>query len=228
MNNKILARVVAVVMAIAMLGTVSFAKTYNNVATPSKEGITTQATKTVLAVKSETGVAATTSITDENILAVKQLTGDYPTSIDVDTNRLGDAEYIVVFFGGSNGITDSVAIETNPVKDAILTRISVQDNVVLDGVKYTNVVCGEYTYTNNSGATEKIASYGITLAKYADEETTTPNEGTAVEFNDDIADGSTFELANGATLKITGIVYGVPTDANVAAVSGHVSIVFTK
>lgn len=158
--NKLLARIVAVCMAAAMLGTVSFAaSTYSDGAiTPAdvKSEVTAQATKTVLAFVSATDTA-TAPAENSDIIAIVQ-DASIPVTISIDKEKIGaDDKYIIVLFGGSDGKTDSAAIALDTTTD--LTAITVKNEITLgegdDAVTYQNVVYGDFTYTPTAGKTIK-------------------------------------------------------------------------
>ncbi len=220
MNNKILARIVAAVMVVAMLGTVSFAengidKTNATVtAETDNSTITGLTTRTILAF-ANSGTTVPDEIDPDNILAVIQTSeaNEYAGSFKYDASRIADGmDTVIVLFGGGEGEPEQVNIEIPAdVKAPILTKINVYNTVEIGGKEYTNVVRAEYAYENTSGNVENIASYGIKMGPYANDTTNTLEDGVQEA---DFAFGAKTDLAAGATLKFSAILLGVPSTLN--------------
>ncbi len=233
MNNKILARVVAVVMAVAMLGTVSFAAATgsvdatNNTVTSStdKTDYAAQETKTVLAFAHDSSAASIpTTPADENILAVVQISENTPGNFTYDPDRLGTNDQIVVRFGGSNGVTDEVVLNVKS-DTTTLTKMSFFTSVrAANGTEYKNVVGATYEYKNGTGATVSISEYGIDFAKYpngnvnGDEE---PISGSVITVTEEVTTPATLTVVDGGILSFTCFVYGVPEGTDTTKINSR-------
>lgn len=221
MNNKILARIVAAVMAVTMLGTVSFAELQNTTnVNPSEyetgstaDALNAQTTRTVLAVKTTnaTTYPNLASISDDDILDVQQLTGTagnaYNATLNIDETRLGETRYVAVYFGGNNGVVGKTIIEAKAsAKSPVLKKIDVFTDITIGDKKYTNLVGATYEYT--AQAAETVTRWGIKLGKYTTDEdaneTVAAESGVAILAND-----TDVQLNAGGKIKFTGIVYGV-------------------
>ncbi len=162
--NKLMARIVAVVMAIAMLGTVSFAAGSANYADGNITDVNAgnaagQDVVTVLAFATNTA-NDTVFDGDDKIIAVVQATED-PTTISVVAD---DYDYITVAFGGSEGKTDYAFIDNKG--EVALTALNVQRELTLtvngEEKTYENVAYAVYTGTASKALTKigmKFNSY---------------------------------------------------------------------
>ncbi|MBR5155175.1 MAG: hypothetical protein IKW62_01660 [Clostridia bacterium] len=204
MNNKILARVVAVVLAVMMLGTVSFAA--DKVITPDapSAGVTAQTTKTVLAFATDNANANTVDTANGDVIvALIQQEEDLPTTITIDDAKITDKDYIVVLFGGSEGATSKSVIDLATA--AKLDFITVYDKLTIgegeEEKTYTNVAYAKFSFAVPANKT--AASYGIKFNSYDAEGEAVGNEK---DFN------STTVVAGGGTVNFGAVVFGVPYD----------------
>ncbi len=196
MNNKILARVVALVLAVMMLGTVSFAADKQlTPAAPDANGYAAQATKTVLAFATN-DEQATAPEANADIVAVIQ-DANVPTTITIDDSKIAGKNYVVVLFGGTNGVTDKAIIDVST--GATLEAIVVDKTVTIDGQEYTNVAAAKFSFAVPTGKT--AASYGLKFNSYNSEGIAV---GTEKEFK------STTEVVGGGTVNFGAVVFGVP------------------
>ncbi len=159
MNNKILARIVALVLAVMMLGTVSFAT--QELTTPTPTGtVTADGQKTVLAFATNT--LNDTEYTDgtDVIVAVIQDT-TVPATITVDKLRVGDMKYVTFLFGNANGGTYSSQLEVGEEEEITVTFAN---EVTIGGTLYKEVAYAHYTYTVPTGM--KVTKYGLNFNSY--------------------------------------------------------------
>ena len=157
MNNKILARIVAVVLAVMMLGTVSFAAelTDGNITSDfaSDADYAAQTTKTMLAYKAATADAGLTN--DNQIIAIAQ-GGDDVLNVPV---AAVETDYIKVVYGGNNGVTKTATIDLRTSVDYdALTSLTIE-NVTVGENTFTNVI--KVTYTFNAVAGKTINKVGV-------------------------------------------------------------------
>ncbi|MBQ9757007.1 MAG: hypothetical protein IJW15_01140 [Clostridia bacterium] len=206
--NKLMARIVAVVMAIAMLGTVSFAAgsanyADGNIADVNAGDAANQDIVTVLAFATNTANDTVFDGTDK-IIAVVQATED-PTTIPVVAADVEEYDYITVAFGGSNGETDYAFI--NNKGEVTLTALDVQKEITLtvgEGedakeVTYTNVAYAHYT-----GRADKVLSkVGVKFNSY-------DAEGEA--FGDEQTFEENVNIAINGTFSYGVLILGVPYD----------------
>lgn len=147
MNNKILARIVAVVLAVMMLGTVSFAAEAglaDGVITSTfgeDADYTNQTTKTMLAYKAATADAGLTN--DNQIIAIAQGADDAVLSVDV---AAVDTDYVKVVYGGNNGVTRTATIDLRTSVDMETITSFTVENVEVDGTTFTNVIKVTFTF----------------------------------------------------------------------------------
>ena len=209
MNNKILARVVAVVMAVAMLGTVSFAADiiadYDQIST-----INANATNTVLAYVAD---AEDEAVTDENIVAVVQKTGEI-TSIPVDAGKLTGKNYLIVKNGGLNEAGTAAAVNTVAIPLAskggvTVASIEIHDQLVVGETTYKDALVVTWNIANTEGKTAKAGKWGVKFGKFTGEDTDmeTVSQGEIVDFP-----GTTDITGEaGSTTKFTAAIIGVPS-----------------
>ncbi len=177
MNNKILARIMAAVMAVAMLGSVSFAADTVDVS-DSVENQPSNTIKTVMAFKTASIVtdgATAAPASDDDILYLAQ--GDaYPTTtIDIRDGYLAtmtEGEKIWVRYGGDTSAPATVCVYTAPAAEVAdvapyLQKITVHKTYKgSDGVEYKDVVAASYTIPVRANTV--INSYGIRFGKYTE------------------------------------------------------------
>ncbi len=199
MNNKIFARIVAVVLAVMMLGTVSFAaeltdgKITSDFA--SDADYANQTTKTMLAYKAATADAGLTS--DNQIIAIAQ--GNDAAVLSVPVAGV-DTDYIKVVYGGIDGVTRTATIDLRTSVDMeALTSLTLSE-VEVDGKTFTNVIKVEFTFEGVEGKT--INKVGVKF------------KGAMV--NDAYTKGAevfdTANIAGGGSFDYTAYLFGVPAD----------------
>lgn len=210
MNNKILARVVAVVMAVAMLGTVSFAADiiadYDQIST-----INANATNTVLAYVAD---AENEAVTDENIVAVVQQKGPI-TSIPVDDSKLTGKNYLIVKSGGLNEAGTAAAVNTVAIPLAskggvTVASIEVHDTLVVGETTYKDALVVTWNIENTEGKTAEAGKWGVKFGKFTGDATDMEHvsSGEIVDFP-----GTTDITGDaGSTTKFTAAIIGVPKD----------------
>lgn len=208
MNNKILARVVAVVMAVAMLGTVSFAA--DIIADYDEIGaINANATNTVLAYVAD---AEDEEVTDKNIVAVVQETGEI-TSIPFDDSKLTGKNYLIVKNGGLNAAGAAAAVNTVAIPLAsqggvTVASIKVHDTLVVGGTTYKDALVVTWKIENTEGKTAKAGKWGVKFGKFNGDATDmeTVSSGEIVDFPG--ATAITGEA--GSKTTFTAAIIGVP------------------
>ena len=164
MNNKILARLVAAVMAIAMLGTVSFAATISSVKVDAT-------TDTVLNVANDTDAAYAGNAGVKTLMAFAADTADAepaaadiialvqnddataPASIKIDADKLVAKDYVIVRFGGNGSVADRVICLDG-------TTVTPEDTITVDGAEFTDVAY----FTASIDAEGTVKNYGFKIA----------------------------------------------------------------
>lgn len=160
--NKLMARIFAVVMVVVMLGTVSFAATLTDYAAPDAEGYAAQATKTVLAFATNTA-NATAPADGDVIIAIEQVNGDAPTTLNIDEKKIEGKNYIAIIFSGTNGVKDYAYID-NRDKDVTVGTVTIEDSyTAADGTVYENVAIASFSF--NADADRKVVEYGFRFKK---------------------------------------------------------------
>ncbi len=165
--NKLMARIVAVVMAIAMLGTISFAAGYNADTGKINSDITDDQTdnnETLLVYAAAT--AGTPFASGDVIVAVKQ-GADVSGTIAVDKNKVAEAKaagksYINIALGGKDGLVkiSSVFLSGN----IEIASVSVEDEYKAeDGKIYTNVAYAKFEMPTDG----RLAKCGIRFVSNA-------------------------------------------------------------
>lgn len=163
MNNKILARLVAAVMAIAMLGTVSFAATISSVKVDAT-------TDTVLNVANDTDAAYAGNTGVKTLMAFAADTADAepaaadiialvqnddataPASIKIDADKVGK-DYVIVRFGGDGRVDERVICLDG-------TAVTPEDTITVDGAEFTDVAY----FTASIDAEGTVKNYGFKIA----------------------------------------------------------------
>ncbi len=222
MNNKILARIVAVVMAVAMLGTVSFAADDYPTSTP--EGTITDYTVMVF-YAAEATVGADKAAYEpaaSEILYLDQNTTGYPTgAIDVAyAETAGNALY--VRYGNDLGTVQTRKIGGQAVTgvDADVWHLEgdIQTSVEFGGKTYVSIVMKTAELNLKAGAT--VTEYGIKFGKFGGVEANYPAVDGATVTDGTPSTGSVATIkSNDATLitgegtvTFTAIILGVPAD----------------
>jgi hypothetical protein len=164
MNNKILARVVAVVLSVMMLGTVAFAAPVLNdgfggfTDAEYGDGAAYGTQKTMVAFKAA-DENATAPASADDILAIGQGSDLNPASVTFDADKVPSTGYVIVAYGGDNG--------SLPVRTALEVATIVPDT---EGAKIT------------ATAKSIFAADGVTFVRNAIEVTATLTAtGTATE-----------------------------------------------
>ena len=175
MNNKMLARIFAAVMAIAMLGTISFAASIsgNEIIVGAPEGgYAKQTQKTVVAYYAATEDAVAPAA-PEDIIAICQAdnSAEMPETIKIDTTKDTTAErkYLIVRYGGSSEAATSYAIDltTNSAEVEVAPSYDVEyENWIK---RYTGVASFTKAITLEAG--ETVKSYGFKLWMEGGEDT---------------------------------------------------------
>lgn len=167
MNNKLLARLFAVVMAVALLGTVALAA---NPAYDKASGeITTEAGnfgsdayKTFLAFYANEATAETPATADDVVALVagKYTAETFPAKVAIDTTK-ATKDYIIVQYSGSNGNPTRLAIDVRD-KD-VTTVLDVLDELVIGETTYKGVAVAEASFECRAGST--VEDFGIHFTK---------------------------------------------------------------
>lgn len=202
MNNKILARLIAAVMAIAMLGTVSFAAALTDdvldvTADTAEAYAGNTGVKTLLAYVAD---AADADPAAEDIIAIVQNDdGAVPTKIDIDKDKL-TKDYLVVRFGGNGTAVDkTIAFAANA------GTVAVEDEIVINEKLYTDVAYFAKEVTLEAG--QSLTNYGFKVANNK-----AGNAGNVFYFTDDLA----LETGEGGAYTFSILFAGVDAEANAA------------
>ena len=168
MNNKILARIVATIMAVMMLGTVSFAASLTGANADVSDvthatGYKDQTEKTFIAFCTADPISEDPTAEGNVIVALDQIS-EVPTEFTIDTDKIGEATHLVVMFGGTKGITGRAVIkipaaeEDQPVINVSTASVFEQ---IVDGTRkiYENVF---YAKATTTGATGKTYGFSVT------------------------------------------------------------------
>lgn len=198
MNNKILARVVAAVMAVMMLGTVSFAASLSGNAlttdVPAGYEDDNNATKTVMAFFADSA-DATEPASNDAIIVLDQYTGATETSFTIDAAKQGENTHVIVLYGGDNSATAKravIALATEPTSGEKDVTVTVKNSIVIDDKEYTDVLLITGAFTPVEG--ETVSEYGFNF---------TNNEGKSLNMA-----GTTYVAGTGA-FKYSAIMFGV-------------------
>lgn len=192
--NKLMARIVAAVLAVMMLGTVSFAANLNadNNQIPAE---VTSDFNTVWTVK------ATAS--DGTIVALYQDNKE-PGTIEIDPKKLGNSNYVDVVYSGGN-VTEASQMKTVKLyvnKNDNRSNITVAKTITLgegeDAKTYSNVAFVTNTF---SAAGKNISKLGYTLS----------NGVNSKEFLYDTT------LTGGGNITYSVLMYAVPDNVTITA-----------
>ena len=195
-----MARIVAVVMAIALLGTVSFAASYDSgLVKPGVEANEAEAQETVLVFATKTAKDQAYTVGDDKIIGIAQDT-DVPEEIPVNAADLTGYDYITIAYGGSDGTVDYAYIDIRG--NVGLTTVVAAREVEIDGVIYENVAYAKFKMT----ADGTITKYGIKFNSYDENGAVVAG---AVEKDFSV---TTTIVANGE-IEFGAIVLGVPYEA---------------
>lgn len=203
MNNKIMARMVAVVMAVMMLGTVSFAATIsadNTTIGTADDYATSQTTYTILAYAAASA-EATEPAEDSDILALIQ-GGSVPESITIDpANIAANKTYVIVEYSGNNGSLARKSVAVADRTEEITVDITVDSTIEAGGKTYKNVAFGEHKFTKDENKTIKKVGFKVASKKNDGKEVDQAAPDTVITGGGDI----TFSL----------LIYGVPEDEEI-------------
>jgi len=203
--NKLMARIVAVVMAIAMLGTVSFAANYASATGEITTGIaddTNDAMETVLVYATNTpGVAYADG---DVIVAIKQ-GADVSGTINVDQTKVANADkdYLTIALGGTDGQVAYTSIDIRGTVD--VAAVTVKNEIELDGITYTNVAYATFTETVKG----TVSEYGIKFNSYESAAATEPKADADEAVLKKVLDEPT--VMDG-TVTFGAVIMGVPYD----------------
>ncbi|MBO4941479.1 MAG: hypothetical protein J6D15_04680 [Clostridia bacterium] len=204
--NKLMARIVAVVMAIAMLGTVSFAASYaDGTVTPGVAPNDAEAQETVLVFATNTARDQVYSDGDK-IIGLAQET-DVPASIPVNAADLEGYDYITVAYGGSDGTVDYayINIKGNVALTAVVAakEVKLTDKETGEEVTYTNVAYAVFEIPADGALTE----YGIKFNSYASEEDVDPKDANQeIKVSETLGEPTTIS----GNVTFAAVVLGVP------------------
>ena len=206
MNNKILARLIAAVMAVAMLGTVSFAASLTNdvldvtADTDSAyAGYGASDVKTFIAYATDDAEADPAA---EDIVAIVQNdNGAVPTEFKIDPAKLNDKDYLVVRFGGNGEAAADKTISF--VANAGV--VTVEDEIIVADKEYTDVAY--FAKEVVLGTEEAITNYGFKLKN-----TAAGNAGNTLYFTDDVV----LEAGTDGTYTFSILFTGVTPEQNAA------------
>ena len=169
MNNKILARIVATIMAVMMLGTVSFAASLSGANADVSDatldaGYADQDEKTFIAFCTADQASEDPTAEGNVIVALDQIS-TVPTAFTIDTDKIGEATHLVVMFGGTEGITGKAVIEIPEAEEdqpvVNVSTASVFEHILGDGTRkiYQNVF---YAKATTTGADGKVYGFSVT------------------------------------------------------------------
>lgn len=162
MNNKIIARIVATVMAIAMLGSLSFAASLTGADLDLTDvtAPTGNTMNTVIAFYADASTAEAPASADD-IIAIDQVNdGAAPKTFKIDTTKAAK-DYVVVRYGGDAGQTATASITLPKTPETVQVSITPADTYEIGGKIYTNVAYFENTVT--PGAGKKLSNYGFKI-----------------------------------------------------------------
>lgn len=204
MNNKILARVVAVVLSVMMLGTVAFAApVLNDGATgftdsvyPGETNFGTQ--KTMIAFTADSADATAPASADD-ILAIAQDSAFSPASVSFAADKVPTNCYVIITYGGDTGVVERVALP------ASLLPTGAEGAMVVGELK--TIVVGDKTIKNviEVNATFPAAEAEVTEVGYK----VTKVGGATHEIKKDIAT----VVEGEGTVTFSLLMVGVPSDA---------------
>jgi nucleoid-associated protein YgaU len=190
--NKLMARIVAVVLAVMMLGTVSFAAT-----TATENAITTD-----VAERAMYTVKATKA--DGTFLAMYQ-DAEAPGTIDIDANKVNPGDIITVEYGG---------VENGYVKQEVQVSGEVEDVAVEVATEYFDEETNT-KYTGAAVANKTFSANGKVVSKVGYKLTATGKDGYTGKVNDF---SKTVSLSGDGKFTFGVVLLGVPVGVTVTAV----------
>lgn len=195
MNNKILARVVAVVLSVMMLGTVAFAapvlnEGFGGFTDAAYDGSAFGTQKTMIAFKAA-DENATAPASADDILAIGQGSDLNPASVTFAASKVPADGYVVVAYGGDTGTVNRVALEVSSLPEgAEGTMVTATAKAIIapDGTVIKNVIevnaefpATEATVTEVGYKASKVG--GSTVHEIKKTLETTIEGGGTVSFN---------------------------------------------
>lgn len=193
--NKLMARIVAVVLAVMMLGTVSFAApvvTEGEIDTTQDVELTPRGMYTV---KATVGT---------EIVAMYQNT-NAPGTIDIDANKVNPGDIITVEYGG---------VENGYVKQEVQVSGEVEDVAVKVATEYFDEVTNT-KYTGAAVANKTFSANGKVVSKVGYKLTATGKDGYTGKVNDF---SKTVSLSGDGKFTFGVVLLGVPVGVTVTAV----------
>lgn len=204
--NKLMARIVAVVLAVMMLGTVSFA------ANPTLNAANNEIPDGIGETSEFSEVWTVKATTDKNVIVAMYQGTVAPGPIAIDATKLAGCKSITVEYSGKNGNgINEVTVDVNAKTENVVVD-AVNNTITIDGVKYTDVLEAKTTF-DLKGKTVKELGYKLTATG------TYKKNGETVT-----ATGAENLVKYTGTISGTGSVYfdvvvlGIPETATVTAV----------
>ena len=222
--NKLMARIVAVVMAIAMLGTVSFAATADvaddntSITTTAVAESMTGTTRTLMAYATDDNTDNVFDEDNDEIIALVQGTAaEVVGTIPVESSKV-TKDYVVINYGDDQGNTDTITIKM--VKGLVSVNVTIGDLKIVT-TTYQNVAYATYTFVANA-ITD--STYGL---HFYNSQKVDPANGKTPADVDDVPAGEIHgvQVNAPAAAKITGegnvsftaVIFGVEGTATLGA-----------
>ncbi len=205
MNNKFIARSVATVMAVMMLGTVSFAASLTKGEAGADHTLTVdpgadQSIQTIMAYYSDTE-GGTYASTDDIIVLDQASSLDDTFTVDASKTV---KDWIVIKRGGSDGnTTGSISIKTVDLPENERATVTAKSSVTLGEATITDAVIFDHEFSPN-GYT--IESYGFDVTASVDGES-----------SDTHTYAGTTTLSGETTYTLGLVFYGVPDNVDLSA-----------
>lgn len=200
--NKLMARIVAVVLAVMMLGTVSFAANLNaaNNLIPENEEVKA-AFNTVWTVK---------ATTDTNVIVAMYQDDEAPGAIAINPAKLGDSKFVTVEYSGGN-VTEADQIKKVKLyvnKNDNKQDITVADTITL-GEGENKKTYGDVAFVTNTfnAAGKSVSKLGYILKD--------ASKGDAAKANEFAYSNTVFTGKGDITYSV--LIYGVPAEAEIVA-----------
>lgn len=193
--NKLMARIVAVVLAVMMLGTVSFAANdatlndANDTITPSVDTL-------------DSGIYTVKAYTDVTNTIVAMYQGEKPTTpIKIDSTKIADTDNnVIVEFSGKGGTKSTVTLAVTRIKNEG-DAATVSNVIELDGVKYEGVAHITNTF-NLAGKIVQKMGYILSSSEYPGETKTVNAPETIISGNGDVTfDVVVLKVPDGVTIS---------------------------
>ena len=193
--NKLMARIVAVVMAVMMLGTVSFAANLNegNNEIPASDEVNNFSDIWTVRAVAENGT----------VVAMYQ--GAKPGDIAIDPTKLGNSTYVDVTYSGK-GATEAktVRVGVNPAKpDNERGTASVLPTYVFNGLEYTGVAHVTHEFTPQ----DVVSKLGYYITATVGGATSNANEVVCQDTT----------ISGEGTVEFDVVILNVPAEVTIAA-----------